>query len=181
MKEKEYSLKEQFQKATSRRLNKGELLVRAGDICNNFFYVEKGCLRSYIVDKKGKEHIYQFAPEDWVISDEEALLEGKPSILYIDAIEDSVVKVLIRPEGEWSANLDKETATELAKKFERKIKAFRTRIIQLLSASAEDRYSAFINTYPGLAQRVPLKMIASYLGVTPESLSRVRKDLLHKK
>lgn len=176
---KEYNLNDQVKTTIPRIVKKGELILRAGEYCNNFFYVESGCLRSYIVDSKGKEHIYQFAPEGWVISDEEALLENKHTILYIDAIEDSKVKFLVRPEGEWSANLDKETALELTRKFNKKIQAFRTRIIHLLSASAEERYANFIKTYPNLAQRVPLKMIASYLGVTAESLSRLRKKMVN--
>lgn len=178
---KEYNLNEQVKASTVRNIKKGEFLMRPGEPCNKFYYVEKGCIRSYLVDSNGKEHIYQFAPEGWVISDEEALLEGKPAILSIDAIEDSEVKFLPMPEGEWSANLDKETALELTRKFDKKIQSLRKRIILLLSATAEERYTTFLETYPNLVQRVPLKMIASYLGVRPESLSRLRKRLVKTK
>jgi len=172
---------DQFKSFPSRSIKKGEYLLRPGDLTKNFFYVEKGCLRSYVTDSKGKEHVYQFAPEDWVISDEEALMENKPAILYIDAIEDSEIKVLSNPDlNEWT-NLDKDAASQMIQQLQKKINTFRRRIIQLLSASAEQRYSTFIKTYPNLAQRIPQKMIASYLGITPESLSRVRKELSEKK
>ena len=173
-------IKDSFQNIPLTYISKGQILVRAGELTNIAFYVEKGCLRSYLIDDRGKEHIYQFAPEDWIISDEEAILEQKAAILYIDAIEDSIIKVVHRPADIISA-LDRDTAIEVLASMDRKVNAFRRRIIQLLSATAEERYITFVKTYPNLIQRVPQKMIASYLGITPESLSRVRKDLISKK
>ena len=155
-------------------------MVRPGDLTNSVYYVEKGCLRSYLVDSNGKEHIFQFAPEDWVISDEEALSDRKPALFFIDAIEDSIVRIANQPDHILS-DIDRETALEVLESLRRKVNAFRRRIIELLCAPADKRYSSFLQSYPDLAQRVPQKMIASYLGITPESLSRVRKDLLTKK
>ncbi|HYG15166.1 MAG TPA: Crp/Fnr family transcriptional regulator [Bacteroidia bacterium] len=170
-----------FKSLPETRVKKGEILLSAGDISSKVYYVQEGCLRSYLIDDNGKEHIYQFAPEDWVISDEEALLQQKPALLFIDAVEDSVVKILNRPANLKEDNVDPETALQILDKFEKKVNSLRSRIIQLLSASAEERYSVFVKTYPNLIQRVPQKMIASYLGITPESLSRVRKEILNKK
>lgn len=160
-------------------VKKGQFLLRAGEISDKSYYVETGCLRSYIIGENGKEHIYQFAPEDWMISDEQAVLSDAPATLYIDAIEDSTIRVLPIPFDDLVNDLD--TAKEALLKLHRKINAFRTRIILLLSATGEQRYEHFINTYPELVKRVPLKMIASYLGITPESLSRIRKEMASKK
>lgn len=160
-------------------VKKGVFLLQPGEMTNTAFYVEKGCLRSYVIDNNGKEHIYQFAPEDWLISDEEALLDKKPAILFIDTIEDSVIKIVSLKE--MRSNLDLDTAIHSFNRMEKKVNAFRRRIIQLLSATAEERYSTFIKTYPNLTNRVPQKMIASYLGITPESLSRIRKNRVSRK
>lgn len=178
---KKNSFKEQIKSLPDTHVKKGEFVLRPGDMGSSAFYVEKGCLRSYLIDDKGKEHIYQFAPEDWIISDEEAIMEQTPAMLFIDAIEDSVLKV-VNQSGDLNADkADHETANEILRSLQRKVNAFRKRIILLLSADAEERYSNFIRTYPDLVKRVPLKMIASYLGITPESLSRVRKDLVARK
>jgi CRP-like cAMP-binding protein len=174
------NIKDTFNSLPPIQVSKGEVILRAGERTNSVYYVERGCLRSYLIDDKGKAHIYQFAPKDWIISDEEALLEHKPALLFIDAIEDSIIKVVNQPDI-IKANLDRETSIQALNSMEKKVNAFRRRIFQLLSATAEERYLSFIKTYPGLAQRVPQKMIASYLGITPESLSRVRKDLATKK
>ena len=127
------------------------------------------------MDDKGKEHIFQFAPEDWILSDEEALSEHKQAILYIDAIEDSVIRIIKAPSQEDMTTFEKDFLLENIQKLTRKVNSLRRRIFLLLGATAEERYSSFVKTYPNLAMRVPLKMIASYLGITPESLSRVRK------
>jgi hypothetical protein len=92
-------------------------------------------------------------------------------VLYIEAIEDSVVKVIDYPRDLTTTSTDLESANGLVMSLQKKINAFRRRIILLLSATAEERYENFITTYPNLTQRIPLKMLASYLGMTPESLS----------
>ena len=89
----------------SKQVEKGEILVRNGDLSGAFYYVEKGCLRSYTIDKNGKEHIFQFAPEDWIISDQEALMNGGLATLNIDAVENSEIKIIKRPNDNMS-NLD---------------------------------------------------------------------------
>ena len=172
------TLKFLIENTEAKAFKKGEILLQKGDHTNYVFYVESGCLRSYIIDEKGKEHIYQFAPEDHFISDEDAVMYQIPAILWIDAIEDSTIRLLKSPATQ---ALEKESALEINNMLQRKIQTLRKRILQLLGSSAEERYEEFVKTYPTLTQRIPLKMIASYLGITPESLSRVRKDLSLKK
>ncbi len=168
-------------KTKTKEVKKGEIILRNGDPSDYFFYVEKGCLRSYTIDAKGKEHIFQFAPEDWIISDQESLINNLPAILNIDALEDSRIKLIKRPKEINFKNIDHESLVEMNEKFQRRIFALQKRVMQLLSSSAEERYLEFNKTYPNLAQRVSQKMIASYLGITPEGLSRVRKKIVRKK
>lgn len=170
-----------FENQPSRFVKKGDLLVKTGQRSNEAFYVVKGCLRSYIIDEKGKEHIYQFAPENWIIGDLEFHKNKGNAFLNIDCIEDSEVKtIMVDKLSEFSFANDESTEVSM-KKLHNRIYALQKRVIQLLSYSAEERYQEFMNTYPDLANRIPLKMIASYLGLTPEGLSRVRKDLVRNK
>lgn len=151
--------------------------MRQGDICHETFFVEKGLLRMYSIDQNGKEHIVQFAPENWLISDRSSMYFNEKSDYFIDAIEDSEV---------WA--LKKDFFYELHEKFpstverndlllQKHIRTLQNRINSLLSDSAEERYLKFVKMYPDLMLRVPQWMVASYLGITPESLSRVRKEL----
>lgn len=161
-------------------MKKGTLLVSAGDRTELAYYVVKGCLRSYVLDQKGKEHIFQFAPEDWIISDLEMIKNGGGAFLYIDAIEDSEIKEVPMAMMQGRIYSKPELIEGVLKKFQNRVYSLQKRVIQLMSYTAEERYTEFLKTYPNLASRIPLKMIASYLGVTPESLSRVRRDLVKK-
>lgn len=151
-------------------LKKGQILQREGDLSTKIFQVESGLLRSYSIDEKGKEHIYQFAPENWIIAD--AISNDNPCNLYIDSLENSVI---IETEKDFNALSN--DPHKLAKRLE----VLQKRIIMLMSASAIQRYEHFIDNYPDITQRVPQRMIASYLGITPEALSRVRKVISQRK
>lgn len=163
----------------SKTLSKGTILLSQGDVCNVAYKVLKGCLKSYVIDKSGKQHILQFAPEGWLIGDMDSYVNHKPSNIFIDAIEDSEVLVLNKSTLS-IAELDKETLVEQNEKLLRNIISTNRRLIKLLSSSAEERYTDFIETYPTLLQRLPLKLIASYLGMTPEYLSDIRRKLAKK-
>ncbi|WP_298539196.1 Crp/Fnr family transcriptional regulator [uncultured Aquimarina sp.] len=147
-------------------IRKGEIIQRSGELNSKIYNVNTGLLRSYTIDDKGKEHIYQFAPEKWMIADLGS--PEKPCQLFIDAIEDSSVTVFEK---------DPDISPTDKIKLTNRMKVLQNRIIMLISASALDRYLHFIETYPNIIERVPQRMIASYLGVTPEALSRVRKNL----
>lgn len=164
-----------------RHMRKGDFLQKGGDIPRYGAFVCKGLLRSYVIDPKGKEHIVQFAPEEWWISDKGGAGTPGPSSLFIDAIEDSEVLLLDR-NGHLSM-LERVPAYKdsFQSGIQKRSAAKEIRIVQSLSASAEERYQDFLKTYPSLSQRVPQYMLASYLGITPETLSRVRRRALRKK
>jgi len=160
---------------------KGEILLRENEKATHSFYVQKGLLRSYVIDKKGKEHIFSFAPEDWLISDMASQVQNTPSRLFIDAIEDSDIEIFDRTNFEKLGLMSSNTSSAGIKKLLRRVSVLQDRIIMLISATALERYQDFEKTYPNLIQRVPQKMIASYLGITPEALSKVRGEYARKK
>lgn len=162
---------------TSLQFKKGSRVLDAGQTKSLGYFVNRGLLRMYSLDEKGKEHIIQFAPENWVVSERSSLLFNEPADFYIDAIEDTEA-LIIRKDFFESIQEFVPGMLELnSLMLNNSIRFMQRRINMLLSASAEDRYLDFIKMYPSLTLRVPQWMIASYLGITPESLSRVRKDL----
>ncbi len=161
-------------------IKKGEFLLKETEICNHSFFVEKGLLRSYTLDRNGKEHIIQFAPEGWIISDRSSTFFNEKSAMYIDTIEDSGVVFLDEKFFENLSCSSAEFAKSNTQALHNHIRNLQNRVNMLLGATAEDRYLQFIKMYPDILLRVPQWMIASYLGITPESLSRVRKELAKK-
>jgi CRP-like cAMP-binding protein len=161
-------------------VKKGDFLLKEGDICSHSFFVESGLLRYYSIDDKGKEHILHFAPEGWFISDRDSMFFNKPTEYYTEALEDSKV-ILLDKNFFMSFSEDILPIAELNERLlHNHIRHLQKRITQLLSATAEERYLDFVRIYPDIMLRVPQWMVASYLGVAPESLSRVRKDLANK-
>lgn len=160
-----------------RRLLAGEFLQRAGDVARVAAFVATGCLRSYIVDAKGKEHIVQFAPETWWLADGTSLMTGTPSQYFFDAVEDSDLLVIDGPSHAALVDRVAPYAEAFRNGLQKHASAKDRRIATSLSASAEERYLDFLAAYPSIVQRVPQWMLASYLGITPETLSRVRKNL----
>ncbi len=162
---------------TPRTFKRRQFLLHEGEVCRSFAFVVEGCFREYTIDHKGEEHILQFAIEDWWISDLESFLGGSASRVNIDAVHNTEALLL-----EKSA---RDNLLEAVPKMERFFRllleanyvASRRRINESLTASAEERYLTFLKTYPALVEQVPLNQIASYLGITPQSLSRIRKDL----
>lgn len=164
----------------SRKVLKNELLLQAGEVCNGTYFVEKGLLRMYSIDKNGKEHIIQFAPEKWLISDRSSLYFNEKSNYYIEAVEESEILVLTK---DFFANINLEFPNTVENNdllLQKHIRNLQNRVNSLLSDTAEERYMSFIKMYLDILLRVPQWMVASYLGITPESLSRVRKELARK-
>ncbi len=166
---------------TPRRLKRRQYILQEGDVGKYMVFVEKGVLRSYTVDEKGGEHILQFAPEGWWIADLYSFFTEEPSQYHIDAIEDS--EILLINKSSWNLLLDD------LPQFERYFRMLlqnhlittQRRLMQSLSQTAEEKYLSYLNLYPNSLQRVPQHMIASYLGMTRETLSRLRKQLAERK
>jgi len=147
------------------RVKKGEVIQKSGDLNSKVYHVISGLLRSYTIDEKGKEHIFMFAAENWIIADSQS--EETPCDLYIDALEDSEIKVFKKDIRRENGN---------AEALIKRISVLQKRVIMLMSTSAIQRYEHFEETYPEILQRVPQKMIASYLGITPEALIKIKND-----
>ncbi|WP_336518043.1 Crp/Fnr family transcriptional regulator [Pollutibacter soli] len=157
-----------------RLFRKKQYLLQEGDICTHLYFVVRGCLRMYKIDDKGLVHILQFAAENSWISDLGSFYAESPSELTIDTLEDSVVLQISRT--------DLINLYTSAPKFHRIFRvlvensfvSLQKRLLQTISSTAEDRYQYFVSTYPNLTNRLPQTQIASYLGITPEFLSRLR-------
>jgi CRP-like cAMP-binding protein len=144
-------------------VKKGQILQRKGDLNSKVYQVKSGLLRSYGISDRGKEHIYMFASEGWIIADN--VPADEPCDLFIDALEDSIIT---RKEKDIDEELD-------VSKLLKRLHVLQKRVIMLMCASGIERYEHFLETYPEIVQRVPQKMIASYLGITPEALSAAKR------
>ncbi|WP_346862407.1 Crp/Fnr family transcriptional regulator [uncultured Draconibacterium sp.] len=150
-------------------------LLEPNEVCKYIYFITKGCLRSYYADEKGVEHIYQIRMDNNWISDLESFFTQKPSKYYIETLENSE---LLRISSEQLEHLYSEVPA-LERYFRILFQKAYINALERLNAtmweSAEDRYSKILKEHPTMFQRVPLVYIASYLGITPESLSRIRK------
>jgi|SRR5688572_3601306 len=163
-----------IQKFHPRLYRKKQYVLQEGDTCTQINFVVRGCLRMYKIDNKGGTHILQFAAENNWITDLGSFYSEKPSELTIDALEDTMVLKI--------SHDDLITIYTQAPKFHRIFRVLiensyvnlQKRLLQTISSTAEDRYQYFIDTYPHLVNRLPQTQIASFLGITPEFLSRLR-------
>lgn len=159
---------------------KGEIIQRAGEHTSFAYYVKNGLLRSYTIDDKGKEHVFMFASEDWIIADLESQEFNRPAALFIDCIENSEVIIFNRTSF-ISNDLSDHQLRNYSNLLMRRIAVLQKRVIMLMSATAQDRYNLFLETYPNIPNRVPQRMIASYLGITPQALSTIRGKIVKKR
>jgi CRP/FNR family transcriptional regulator, anaerobic regulatory protein len=162
------------EKFHSRLFRKRQFVLQEGDVCTQFNFVVRGCLRTYKIDEKGNIHILQFAAEDNWINDLGSFHGAKPSTLNIDALEDTVVLQISRDDliilYKESPKFDRIFRVLVEKAFIR----LQERLLQNISSSAEERYQFFLELYPHLTNRLSQVQIAAFLGVTPEFLSRLR-------
>jgi len=162
------------------RVKRRQYIVQPRFVCSHQTYVKEGALRSYFVDNEGVDYTIQFAIEDWFISDFNSYISQTPASLYVEALEDSIVQQI--------AFEDVEKLCDENQKFEKffrmvaqKSFAFsQRRVLANLGMTAEERYLEFLNLYPSIVQRVPQYTLASYLGMSAEFLSKVRKKLATK-
>lgn len=153
---------------------KKDMLQQAGEVNDHEWYVVKGCLRTYFIDEKGKEITLSFAPEGWWVGDLASFSQRMPSRFYIQALEDTGLLAIRSDEKErLFAEVPRlERAFRLA--VQRHLSALQDRFVNALSSPAEVCYTDFLQKYPGLSERVPQQIIASYVGITPEFLSKLR-------
>jgi CRP-like cAMP-binding protein len=167
-----------FPRATAlmipRRIRKGHMLAEAGEPCRYLAFVAAGCLRAYSVDEKGEEHVVQFALEEWWITDFFSFLTGKPAELAIEALEDADVLLIDLAAYEQLCSTVPAFERYFRILLQNNYIATHRRVLASISMSAEERYVQLIADYPPIVQRVAQRHIASYLGITPEALSRIR-------
>jgi CRP-like cAMP-binding protein len=153
-------------------INKKEIIQRKGDKNLKAYFVKSGLLKSYALDKKGKEHIFMFAPENWILTEFNSFAHHGETELYIEAIENTLVEIIPKDAYDLIAGDKNNNHIIEVQKLLKRNAVLQKRIISLMSKSAIERYEDFIKTYPQIVQRVPQKMIASYLGITPQALSK---------
>ncbi|MFC5044686.1 Crp/Fnr family transcriptional regulator [Aquimarina hainanensis] len=161
-------------------VSKGEILIRAGQTVNKTFFVTQGSLRSFCIDKEGKEHTLQFAINDWWISDFMAIYNNEPASLTVECISDSdVIEFNAQKLNEIYIQFP-EFEPFQRKNLERHVVSLHKRILNQLQLTALERYNLFLEQYPNIEQHVSNYHIASYLGITQQSLSRVRAEIAKK-
>lgn len=162
----------------SKKIKRKQFLLEAGDVSKYIYFIKEGCIRMYFTDKEGEEHVIGFSVEDWWAGDIASFSHAEPSIFSIDALEDSEVLYTDK------AGMDKLYAQlpQLEKYFriifQNALAAQFQRVTNTNSFTAEERYVAFQKKYPQFDRRIPQKYLASYLGITPEFLSKLKKHLL---
>jgi CRP-like cAMP-binding protein len=162
------------------KASKGTILYKQGEPCPYVAFVLKGCLRSYITDENNKAHILEFAPENWWIGDVLSLNRQVPSLFYVDAIEDSELLVAKMDFFQKMPLVFPEFHQLYIYHMHDGLRSIQKRVRHLLGSNAQERYFDFLATYPELGVRLPQHMIASYLGISPESLSRIRNKFANR-
>lgn len=159
-----------------RKIKRRQFILQENDVCQHITFVLSGCFKMYGVDAKGKEHNLQFAAEnDWIV-DFASLYKEKPSKLYIEAIEPSVILQIFRDDLYYLYDNHTVFNRNFRIMVENKYIELQNRVLQNISSTGQERYEAFLEQYPVLSNRLPNTQIASYLGITPEFLSKIRAD-----
>ncbi|ANE51893.1 Crp/Fnr family transcriptional regulator [Flavisolibacter tropicus] len=159
-----------------KKYRKHQYLLQQGDVCRYESFVIKGIARIYEVDDKGQEHILQFTPEDWWTGDMYSFLSNTPSNYNVDCLEETEVLRITRSDLDLLYEKVPKMNIYFRILYQNSIIAYNRRLGSTLSKPALERYQEFIDRYPFIEQRVPNHQIASFLGITPQSLSRLRKQ-----
>lgn len=155
---------------------KKTILLRAGEVCDFEAYVNRGCIREYLLDRRGTELTLEFAVEDWWVSDITSFENGTPSFMYIETLEDCELLLLSRASKERLLEQVPKLERMFRLMIQRHLSVVQGRLFKTITYSALDQYQEFLRRYPSIPQRVPQHYIASYLGITPEFLSKLRKQ-----
>lgn len=164
-------------KVTLRNIKRKQMILQEGLVCKHYFFVVEGCFKMYAIDEKGNQHNLQFAAENDWITDIGSFHSEKPSKLFIEAIEPSVILQIEQQDLYFLYQNITKLNIIFKVIIEHKFIELQNRVLQNISSTAQQRYLIFLEQYPHLAQRIPNTQIASYLGITPEFLSKIRKDL----
>lgn len=164
----------------TKKIKRRQMILQEGFVCKHYTFVVEGCFKLYGMDDKGYEHNIQFAAEgDW-IADIGSFHSQKPSHLFIEAIEPSEI-IQIEQQDLYFLYINIPKLDRIFKVIiENKFVELQNRVLQTFSSTAQERYLSFLEQYPRLSNRIPNTQIASYLGITPEFLSKIRKDLSKK-
>jgi len=165
-----------FSISKEKKVSKGEVLIREGQIVRSTFFVTNGCLRSYCIDKNGKEHTLQFAIRDWWISDFIAIYNKELATLTVECITDSNIIEFNANQLNSIYSLFPEFEAFQRMNLQRHVVSLHKRILNQLQLTALERYDLFLQQYPDIEQYIPNYHIASYLGITQQSLSRIRVE-----
>ncbi|MFP3594404.1 Crp/Fnr family transcriptional regulator [Chryseobacterium sp. SIMBA_038] len=167
-------------KVVKRKIKRRQFLLQEGMVCHYYSFIMEGCFKMYGIDSKGIEYNIEFAVEnDWIV-DIDSFNSTAPSVLFIEAVVPSTVLQISKE--------DLTTLFAICPKFERifrmiiedKFVLLQKRILYSISYTATERYLLFLQQYPALAQKLPSSQIASYLGITPEFLSKIRRNIVNK-
>jgi CRP-like cAMP-binding protein len=161
-------------------ISKKEYYLRAGQICSAKTYLNKGCMRNFVVDEKGHERILFFSFEDWWVGDFESFYSGQPGTNYVQALEDCELLVIPKDKFALMENRIPKLKQWYVTKMIPAASAARKRLEEQKILSPEERYIALLEKQPSIFQRVPLQYIAAYLNIEPQSLSRMRNRLTKK-
>jgi CRP-like cAMP-binding protein len=162
---------------TPKKLRKKQYLLQAGDVCRYAAFVSKGALKAYSVDDGGSEHIIQFAFEGWMTSDLYSFLTGEPATYNIDALEDAELLLISKTAHEELLKKVPKYETYQRMQITSAYIALQRRLTSANSLPLDERYKTLVQKYPDILQRVPQHMIASYMGLTPETLSRMKRKM----
>ena len=160
-------------------MRKRQYFLREGDICRYIGFIVKGSARMFSVDEKGHVHIMRFGLESWWLSDQESMINLTPSAYYIEMLEDSELLVISFPNALELRNKSRCFDLTVQALDRSQTIAMQKRIHAAIGMTAEERFSDLSLTYPEFLERFPMNMIASYLGLSPETLSRIRKNTSH--
>ncbi|MGF7077053.1 CRP-like cAMP-binding protein [Mucilaginibacter sp. SG538B] len=165
------------ERVTHRKIKRRQMILQEGFVCKHYTFVEKGCFKMYGIDEKGTEHNLSFAAEnDWV-ADLGSFYSGKPSKLFIEAIEPSTILQIEKQDLLYLFVNSRKFDRNFRVIAEEKFIELQIRLLQNFSSNAEHRYLDFLEQYTELSSRLPNTQIASYLGITPEFLSKIRKGV----
>ncbi|MEL7530968.1 MAG: Crp/Fnr family transcriptional regulator [Bacteroidota bacterium] len=158
-------------------MKRRQFILQEGDICRHYFFVGEGCFKMYGVDEKGGEHNILFAAENDWITDIGSFHSDKPTRLYIEAMEPAQIVQIHKPDLLYFYRYHPTFDRNFRVITENRLVEQQNRVLQNISSTSEERYLSFLAQYPRLASRIPNSQIASYLGITPEFLSKIRRKL----